>query len=55
MVDHAEITPLQVETILAIEENHFYDVKAIEIKPGKLTELKYRLSPTAPAARFISA
>jgi ATP-dependent DNA helicase RecG len=38
MVDRAEITPSQVETILAIEENHFCDVKAIDIKPGKLTE-----------------
>jgi ATP-dependent DNA helicase RecG len=38
MVVSTEITYTQVETILAIEENHFYDVKAIDIKPGKLTE-----------------
>ncbi len=38
MVDRAEITLAQVKAILAIEEDHFHDVKAIDIKPSKLTE-----------------
>jgi len=38
MVERVEITPAQVAAILAIEENHFHDVKAIEIKPGKMSE-----------------
>jgi ATP-dependent DNA helicase RecG len=38
MVERVEITPDQVAAILAIEEDHFHDVKAIEIKPGKMSE-----------------
>lgn len=32
------ITPLQRDIILSIEEDHFHDVKAKEIKPSKLSE-----------------
>lgn len=38
MVDRVEITDNQVAVILATEEDHFHDIKALEIKPGKLSE-----------------
>jgi ATP-dependent DNA helicase RecG len=38
MASKVEITPEQAEAILAIEEGHFHDLKAIDIKPAKLTE-----------------
>src|ERR1700730_14435388 len=38
MVAKFEITPEQANAILAIEESHFHDLKAIEIRPSKLTE-----------------
>lgn len=38
MVSKVEITPDQARTILATEESHFLDLKAMDIKPAKLTE-----------------
>lgn len=38
MFDRADITSAQIAAILTIEESHFQDVKAIDIKPGKLSE-----------------
>ena len=38
MASEVEITPDQARAILAIEEGHFHDLKAIDIKPAKLTE-----------------
>ncbi|MCG5240953.1 ATP-binding protein [Azospirillum doebereinerae] len=38
MVSVSNITAEQAQVILDLEENHFGDLKAIEIKPAKLTE-----------------
>lgn len=38
MVSVSDITAEQAQAILDLEENHFGDLKAIEIKPAKLTE-----------------
>lgn len=38
MVSKIEITTDQANAILAVEEGHFHDLKAIGIKPAKLTE-----------------
>lgn len=38
MLAPIEITPDQANAILAIEEGHFHDIKAIEIGPAKLTQ-----------------
>jgi ATP-dependent DNA helicase RecG len=38
MVSTVEITPDQARAILALEEGHFQDLKAVDIKPAKLTE-----------------
>ena len=38
MVSKVEITTDQANAILAMEEGHFHDLKAVDIKPAKLTE-----------------
>ena len=36
-IQNATITEAQVERILALDENHFADLKSLEIAPAKLT------------------
>ena len=53
MVSRVEITPDQARAILAIEEGHFHDLKAIEIKPAKLTESVAAFANTSGGEVFI--
>ena len=53
MASKVEITPDQARAILAIEEGHFHDLKAIDIKPAKLTELVAAFANTS-VGRFSS-
>jgi len=40
-ISAALITYDQMQRILLFQENHFFDFKAIEIQPGKLTRTRY--------------
>ena len=53
MASKVEITPDQARAILAIEEGHFHDLKAIDIKPAKLTELVAAFANTFGGEVFI--
>jgi ATP-dependent DNA helicase RecG len=47
MVSTVKISPDEARAILSISESHFHDLKAIEIKPAKLTESVSAFANTA--------
>lgn len=53
MIFSVEISPYQAKDILAIEEDHFHDLKGLDIKPAKLTEAVSAFANTAGGEVFV--
>lgn len=53
MVDHKVIDETEVGRILAFQESHFLDLKAVEISPAKLSESISALANTAGGELFV--
>lgn len=53
MVNVIEITPQQAKTIVEIEESHFADVKALEVRPAKVSEAVSAFANSAGGELFL--